>query len=163
MNNHIVSMNNLSKYSEHFQIIGIIGLIASMIFVGLELRQSHKIALAAQQQQRTALITEVIGSFSEANPPISFLHFLDQTLDTSDPNNQAIAETYIYRIWMIYENDYLQHKLGLMDEDVWQAKLTSMRNIYSRCQYKEVTKFALSFASQELLKLIAGSEKNPCS
>ena len=142
--------------------LGIVGIIGSLVFVGLELKQSQRIALAAQQQQRAALITEVIGSFSDANPPISFLSFLDQTLETSDRNSRAVVETYIYRVWMIYENDYLQHKLGLMDEDVWQAKLTAMRNVYGRCQYKEVTKFALSFASQELLRLLEASGNNPC-
>ena len=141
--------------------LGIFGIIGSLVFVGLELRQSQRIALAAQQQERAALITELIGSFSDANPPISFLNFLNKTLEASD-QNKAIAETYVYRLWMVYENDYLQHKLGLMDEDVWQAKLTSMRNVYGRCQYKEVTKFALSFSSQELLRLLEDSGNNPC-
>jgi len=141
--------------------LGIIGIIGSLVFVGLELRQSQRIALAAQQQERAALITELIGSFSDADPPISFLSFLDQTLEASD-QNKAIAETYVYRLWMVYENDYLQHKLGLMDEDVWQAKLTSMRAIYGMCQYKEVTKFALSYSSQELRELLQSSGNNPC-
>ena len=141
--------------------LGIFGIIGSLVFVGLELRQSQRIALAAQQQERAALITELIGSFSDANPPISFLNFLNKTLEASD-QNKAIAETYVYRLWMVYENDYLQHKLGLMDEDVWQAKLTSMRAVYGRCQYKEVTKFALSFSSQELLRLLEDSGNNPC-
>ena len=141
--------------------LGIFGIIGSLVFVGLELRQSQRIALAAQQQERAALITELIGSFSDASPPISFLNFLDETLEASD-RNKAIAETYVYRLWMVYENDYLQHKLGLMDEDVWQAKLNSMRAVYGRCQYKEVTKFALSFSSQELLRLLESSGNNPC-
>ena len=141
--------------------LGIFGIIGSLVFVGLELRQSQRIALAAQQQERAALITELIGSFSDANPPISFLSFLDETLEASD-RNKAIAETYVYRLWMVYENDYLQHNLGLMDEDVWQAKLTSMRAVYGRCQYKEVTKFALSFSSQELLRLLESSGNDPC-
>ena len=141
--------------------LGIFGIIGSLVFVGLELRQSQRIALAAQQQERAALITELIGSFSDANPPISFLSFLDETLEASD-RNKAIAETYVYRLWMVYENDYLQHNLGLMDEDVWQAKLTSMRAVYGRCQYKEVTKFALSFSSQELLRLLEDSGNNHC-
>ncbi|MDG1865384.1 MAG: hypothetical protein P8I76_04970, partial [Woeseiaceae bacterium] len=138
-------------------LLGIIGIIGSLVFVGMELRQSQQIALAAQQQQRAALITEVIGTFSDANPPISFLDFLNQTIDMDDKNNRATTETYMYRVWMIYENDHLQHKLGLMDEDVWQAKLTSMRAIYGMCQYKEVTRFALSYSSQDLRETLQGS------
>lgn len=143
-------------------LLGIIGIIGSLVFVGMELRQSQQIALAAQQQQRAALITEVIGTFSDANPPISFLDFLNQTIDMDDKNNRATTETYMYRVWMIYENDHLQHKLGLMDEDVWQAKLTSMRAIYGMCQYKEVTRFALSYSSQDLRETLQGSGPDPC-
>jgi len=143
-------------------LLGIIGIIGSLVFVGMELRQSQQIALAAQQQQRAALITEVIGTFSDANPPISFLDFLNQTIDMDDKNNRATTETYMYRVWMIYENDHLQHKLGLMDEDVWQAKLTSMRAIYGMCQYKEITRFALSYSSQDLRETLQGSGPNPC-
>ena len=143
-------------------LLGIIGIIGSLVFVGMELRQSQQIALAAQQQQRAALITEVIGTFSDANPPISFLDFLNQTIDMDDKNNRATTETYMYRVWMIYENDHLQHKLGLIDEDVWQAKLTSMRAIYGMCQYKEVTRFALSYSSQDLRETLQGSGPDPC-
>ena len=143
-------------------LLGIMGIIGSLVFVGMELRQSQQIALAAQQQQRAALITEVIGTFSDANPPISFLDFLNQTIDMDDKNNRATTETYMYRVWMIYENDHLQHKLGLMDEDVWQAKLTSMRAIYGMCQYKEITRFALSYSSQDLRETLQGSGPDPC-
>jgi hypothetical protein len=63
---------------------------------------------------------------------------------------------------MIYENDYLQHKLGLMDEDVWQAKITSMQAIYNMCQYKEVTNFALSYSSRGLREILEINGGNPC-
>ena len=150
------------SFTRMVNFLGVCGIIGSLIFVGLELRQSHRIALAAQQQQRAALITEVIGSFSEARPAISFLDFLDQSLDLENENNRATTETYMYRVWMIYENDYLQHKLGLMDEDVWQAKITSMQAIYNMCQYKEVTKFALSYSSRGLREILEINGGHPC-
>ena len=144
------------------QLIGIIGIIASLLFVGLEMRQSQKIALAAQQQERASLVTEIIGTFAEANPAISFLDFLNDTLDLSNQNNRAVAETYMYRMWMVYENDYLQYELGLMDEDIWIAKLASMRNIYSRSNYREITERALSFSSADLLILVDDTNISPC-
>ena len=82
------------------QFLGMLSVLAGLVFVGLEMRQSQQIALAAQQQERASLVTELIGSFSEANPPISFLDFLNENLNIEDQNNRAITETYIYRIWM---------------------------------------------------------------
>ena len=37
------------------RILSLVGVIASLIFVGLELKQSQRIALAGQQQARTEL------------------------------------------------------------------------------------------------------------
>ena len=144
------------------QLLGMLSVLAGLVFVGLEMRQSHQIALAAQQQERASLVTEIIGTFSETNPPISFLDFLNENLDVSNQNNRAVAETYIYRMWMVYENDYLQYELGLMDEDIWLAKLAAMRNVYSRCQYREVTARALSFSSADLLTLLDDTNIRLC-
>ena len=144
------------------QLLGMLSVLAGLVFVGLEMRQSQRIALAAQQQERASLVTEIIGTFSETNPPISFLDFLNENLDVSNQNNRAIAETYIYRMWMVYENDYLQYELGLMDEDIWLAKLAAMRNVYGRCQYREVTARALSFSSADLLTLLDDTNIRLC-
>ena len=144
------------------QLLGMLSVLAGLVFVGLEMRQSQQIALAAQQQERTSLVTEIIGTFSETNPPISFLDFLNENLDVSNQNNRAVAETYIYRMWMVYENDYLQYELGLMDEDIWLAKLAAMRNVYGRCQYREVTARALSFSSADLLTLLDNTNIRLC-
>ena len=37
------------------QLLGMVGIIGSLIFVGLEMRQSQRIAMAGQQMERTAL------------------------------------------------------------------------------------------------------------
>ena len=40
------------------QLLGMVGIIGSLIFVGLEMRQSQRIAMAGQQMERTALLIE---------------------------------------------------------------------------------------------------------
>ena len=45
--------------------LGVIGIIGSLIFVALELRQSQRIAIAAQQQARTILRANQILSTYE--------------------------------------------------------------------------------------------------
>ena len=44
-----ISLNGAANF------LGVIGIIGSLIFVALELRQSQQIAIAAQQQARTIL------------------------------------------------------------------------------------------------------------
>ena len=144
------------------QLIGLLSVVAGLAFVGFEMRQSQQIALASQQQERAALVTEIIGTFSEIDPPISMVDYLNEDVDISNQDRRAILETFIYRMWMVYEIDYLQYDLGLMSEDIWQAKLASMRFMYNRCQFKEVTERALSFSSKELLTLLVDSDSTLC-
>ncbi|MDG2140808.1 MAG: hypothetical protein P8K27_04865 [Gammaproteobacteria bacterium] len=144
------------------QLIGLLSVVAGLAFVGFEMRQSQQIALASQQQERAALVTEIIGTFSEIDPPISMVDYLNENIDISNQDRRAIIETFIYRMWMVYENDYLQYDLGLMDDDIWQAKLASMRFMYNRCQFKEVTARALSFSSDALLALLVRSDTSDC-
>ena len=145
------------------QLIGLLSVVAGLAFVGFEMRQSQQIALASQQQERAALVTEIIGTFSEIDPPISMADYLKEDIDISNQDRRAILETFVYRMWMVYENDYLQYDLGLMNGDIWQAKLASMRFMYNRCQFKEVTERALSFSNDALLALLVNSDSSDCA
>ena len=47
------------------QLLGIVGIIGSLVFVGLEMRQSQRIAEAAQQQQRSSDAMAMINTLNE--------------------------------------------------------------------------------------------------
>ena len=154
MNKSIFSINSLSKYSDLFQIIGVIGLIASLIFVGLELRQSHKIALAAQQQARASMLTNVYQTYS-----LTDVSALDIYKDWED-REKLVFTNFIITRWIVAENDYLQYRLGLMDEDMWKAKYLAMLTLYKgvsnkNCStYREVWNRRSRLMDQNLVKLI---------
>lgn len=48
-----------SRFQDWLQIAGLFGVIASLIFVGLEMRQNREIAIADIYQQRAAMVIEV--------------------------------------------------------------------------------------------------------
>ena len=43
------------------QLLGMISVLAGLIFVGLELQQSQRIAVAAQQQDRAAITNDTVS------------------------------------------------------------------------------------------------------
>ena len=49
-----------------------------------------------------------------------------------------------------------------MDENVWKAKLASIRNISERCAVREVIKYALGFMTSELQGLVDTTEDLKC-
>ena len=145
------------------QLVGMLSVVAGLIFVGIEMRQTQRVALAAQQQQRAAALIEIIGTFSEANTPLSWLDFVSKDFDVSTENSRALGENAAYQLWMIYENDYLQYELGLMDNDIWEAKLAAMRYLVSRCQFQDVNQAALTYSNAELTALLRVVNVEECS
>ena len=140
-----------------------LSVVAGLIFVGIEMRQTQRVALAAQQQQRAATLIEIIGTFSEANSPLSWLDFVSEDFDVSEENSRALRENAAYQLWMIYENDYLQYELGLMDNEIWEAKLAAMRYLVSRCQFQDVNQAALTYSNAELTALLREVNVEECS
>ena len=145
------------------QLVGMLSVVAGLIFVGIEMRQTQRVALAAQQQQRAAALIEIIGTFSEANTPLSWLDFVSEDFDVSKESSRALGENAAYQLWMIYENDYLQYELGLMDNEIWKAKLAAMRYLVSRCQFQDVNQAALTYSNAELTALLRGVSAEECS
>jgi hypothetical protein len=140
-------------------LLGIIGVVGSLVFVGLELRQSQVIALSAQQQARTSTLVDIIGAFSYSEQPANWEAFVNNNLAEDNFNLGANA---VYQLWMLYENDHLQHELGLIDEGVWVSKVAAMRNLYGLCDYRSVSELALKFSNASLAGIVLSEEYEPC-
>ena len=139
--------------------LGVVGVIGSLIFVGLELRQSQIIALASQQQARTSTLVDIIGTFSYPDKPANWEDMITNKLSEEQFNLGANAA---YQLWMLYENDHLQHELGLIDEGVWTSKVAAMRNLYGICEFRSISELALTFSNAALSEIVLDWDYEEC-
>ena len=142
------------------QLIGMVSIVFSLLFVGLQMQQSQTIALASQQQARTEVLVDIIGGFDEGDK--SFVDLISGIVDGSYVDDSNVVRDAIWQIWMLYENDFLQYKLGLMDDEVWEAKLNAMLAIYNACNYRDVTNLVLGFSTAELSELLSETSQIQC-
>ena len=131
------------------QLLGMAGIIVSLIFVAMQMRQSHQFALASQQQARMEVFTELMNSLIESN--IGFSDFLRAEIPTEA---RAAAENWRHSILWIFENDYLQYSLGLMGDSIWDAKLNRLQIILSNCDAKEIFELRKAGLRQEFVELV---------
>ena len=105
------------------QLLGMVGIIGSLIFVGLEMRQSQRIAMAGQQMELAALLIEANSVFTEAGLDWHSIDFLDQPeLADTYPSGIVGGLNNYHQAPLNYENDYFQFSQGLMPVEVWEAK-----------------------------------------
>ena len=143
------------------QLLGMLSIVASLVFVGLEMRQSQSIAIAGQQQARSALANDIISQYSEMGIDFQSVYWESNTkyeLSIEEIGQRNGAHSG----WLLYENDFYQYKQGLMDEVTWKAKLEGIRNLYNKCAVRVVYNFREPVFSEEFKK-ITQSFTNECT
>ena len=143
------------------QLLGMVGIIGSLIFVGLEMRQSQRIAMAGQQMERTALLIEGNSVFTEAGLDWHSIAFLDQPeLAGTYPSGIAGGRNNYHSFLFTYENDYFQFSQGLMPIEVWEAKKAAQSFFYNQCRYREILNIRKAFFPDGLVKVIDSLQDN---
>ena len=120
------------------QLLGMIGLLGGLIFVGLEMKQSQLIALAAQQQARVDTFTNFTNSLTEAGKSYKQLLAMASGRIEVTEEYEAALDNLANFSWWVYENDFLQYTLGLMDEEIWAAKLSPLQAGYNYCSLRQI-------------------------
>ena len=136
------------------QLLGMVGIIGSLIFVGSEMKQSQQIALAAQQTERTNMLLDQVNSFSELELNYHNMLLMQSGQMPPNPEYEWMAVNTAHGFWWIAENDFVQYSLGLMDENIWQAKLNAMEFVYNSCLSRHVFDFRKSLLDARLVSLI---------
>ena len=116
------------KINDWLQIVGMFGVIASLIFVGLQMKQAEQIALSQIYQSRsdasagmsmsTTNSPELLGAISKV--------YKDRTAELT--MSEAVAlEHYLGANITMFENNHRQYELGFLNEDHWQRSLVELR------------------------------------
>ena len=121
---------NMKKVSldTWIQLLGVLAVVASLIFVGLELRQSQRIALADQEQQRAIAQQQNFWAFLEAGYDLDKI-FRAQVLGELSHGEIVARRTNHHIQWYIAESDFAQYQNGLMSDEVFEAKKRNLTRL----------------------------------
>ena len=148
-----MNMKNVSLDS-WVQLIGMLSVVAGLVFVGLEMQQSQKIALAGQQANRVQLFSSMMDANNEQGIDQQKLQMILSGQIPMTKDYEWVVMNGLHRMWWIYENDFLQNELGLMDENIWQAKRNAMEANYNFCEGRPVFDIRKNTLDSRLVELV---------
>jgi hypothetical protein len=130
---------NSQKINDWLQIAGLAGVIGSLIFVGLQLKQAQAIALSDNYQSRTAnTIATNVGAMSSPE----FLSGMAKVYANSAGEltmREAIAvELNVGTLMTMFENNHLQYQAGFLNEEHWQRNLDEMQCLLTVPLFREI-------------------------
>ena len=115
------------------ELVGIAAIVASLVFVGLELRQSQMIAVASQYQSRIGFNLQYFDSFGESDFPrvgdrlkkeiteSSLPDDLKKEIQVMESDSVGRAAIRFRRILYMFDNNHYQHQAGFVDGESWNA------------------------------------------
>jgi len=123
-----------AKLNDWMQVFGIFALVASLIFVGLEMRQSQKIAVSAAYQARadSSMTLRMASLESETLQSARAKEGQGMGLDQLTPE-EAVVLRDRWNAQLVYlENMHYQYVSGFITEEQWQSNRFELTSMLSR-------------------------------
>jgi|TARA_B110000967_G_C18671573_1_gene453328 hypothetical protein len=122
------------SFDTWIHLLGMTGVLGGLAFVGLEIQQTQRIAIAGQVQARAEmqvnrLLTGLEGNL-DANRLFSIRNFDYELL--SDEEKFIARELHQWRRTML-ENNFFQYQSGLFAEDYWQQTQLRIQGWWDNC------------------------------
>jgi hypothetical protein len=142
------------------QFIGLLSVVAGLLFVGMEMRQTQRIALASETSNRMyQVLIQTINSSSETGVDWTKMVFgdyseLSESEKIAKRNNVAMG-------WLVAENDFSLFKLGLMSEEVMEVNKGLLSLYYNQCDVRDIYEARRHLMDVEFVQIVE-SQSNPC-
>lgn len=128
-----------SNWKDIAELVGIAAIVASLVFVGLQMRQSQEIAIAAQYHNRAALAIEANNTQIESGDLRAWGLLSGKARDGDLATHFAELTTEQWgRVFLFgmntslqMDNHYFQYQSGFMDEEVWQGHRAMLKVLLS--------------------------------
>ena len=123
------------------QLLGMLGVLGGLVFVGLEMQQSQRIAIAGQVQARNQGVMDFQVALLTAEDRVS-RQTLSINFTETDPATLTEEQREIRRHALNWQtnslqNAFQQYELGLLPEDVWQQVQGRIQNRWASCYIRE--------------------------
>ena len=142
------------------QFIGLLSVVAGLLFVGMEMRQTQRIALASETSNRMyQVLIQTINSSSETGVDWTKMVFgdyseLSESEKIAKRNNVAMG-------WLVAENDFSLFKLGLMSEEVMEVNEGLLSLYYNQCDVRDIYEVRRHLMDVEFVQIVE-SQSDPC-
>jgi len=153
-----------AKLNDWMQVVGIFSVVASLIFVGLQMKQTQEIALAAAYQERaTSSIERMIARASSPEYTSGKAKIDRGDFDSITPEERVSLEEFLAAYIVMVENHHYQYLSGFLPEEHWLRNVTEMKCIFSILLNRDLIggwTFRASF-QKVLDEIIADAESDP--
>ena len=124
------------SFDTWIQLLGMLGVLGGLVFVGLEMQQSQTIALGAQQQARTEMQGELWGAALEGETQVHVA--MTKPWEELSDYQKGVREQVQRYFWLMLQNNHYQYELGLISAEQWSQIEGRIKNRWSECHLRHM-------------------------
>ncbi len=119
-------------------LLGITGIIGSLIFVGIEIQQNQNIAMASQLQARNDALMAFYSTPLEGSATALLLMEggIEPNIDWSNDEERATLVAIVRVRIISLLNSFNQYNAGLIDQDTFTYAMNRSLQIYENCRLR---------------------------
>ena len=143
------------------QLLGMLGVLGGLVFVGLEMQQSQTIAIGGQIQARNDAVMDFFSAPLEGNE--TALLFFDRYLtgDKAETDIEKAVFSQIQRVRVIsHQNAWQQYNLGLIPSDTFEYSKDRIMRLYETCRLRPIV---MGRASSGFLEFLETNSSVDCT
>ena len=141
-----------AKLNDWMQVVGIFALVASLVFIGLQMKQSQEIALAAQYHARAETTQVMWMAMLESDR--SFELIQDKTYAELTPAEQSTMINATHWAWIQYDNHYYQYNAGFLDNEAWDGLSRRIQDLYGLCEGRVIWENERQYLRQSFVNYV---------
>ena len=112
---------SLEQWSYLSQIVGGVAVIASLIFVGVQLRQNTKAVLAQTSQAHATCYQQIIAGISDNGEFARIWRIGLLDYESLNPDERARFLAFTSMLFRFYESSQVQAQRGTLDAEHWHT------------------------------------------
>jgi hypothetical protein len=122
------TMMDSERLRNWLEIVGIFSVVASLVFVGLQMRQEHKISLSQAYQSRTTAAAEFNTTFASNPVALSaYAKCIEGRSEEMTVEEYQSLHRMIVAVLHLYDNAYFQYQQGFVSEEFWMVTRNSLK------------------------------------
>ena len=126
---------NIATMNQYTQFLGTLGVIASLIFVGLELRKNQQIAIAGQVQERFNTQAQMLLSPLQDNRDM--LRVMTVSLKNTEVEMTEDERLVLMQLnrWRIAStaNIFTQYDMGMLPDGTFEQVFPAINSLWANC------------------------------
>ena len=117
--------------------LGVLGVIGSLIFVGLELRQTQRIALADMEQRRSEQNTDRALAFLTGEAE-AYANSRGRSLSQLSSKKRFLREMHWEWATQMQQNTLFQYEEGFISDSQWEIIAARILQSWNNCSSREL-------------------------